>query len=90
MFAYNRDDHRWYGMFADNEGRVHLFIDGTVESGSAVFQGKSQGSNGETVLNRVKIVRLAPDKVQQTWEQSFDNGGKWNTVYHGEYSRQNP
>ena len=25
VFAYSPDDKTWYGMFADNEGRAHIF-----------------------------------------------------------------
>lgn len=66
MFAYSPDDKAWYGMFADNRGRVHVFVDGKVASGSAEFRGPSRDANGQAVLNRVRIVRTAPDKVEQT------------------------
>jgi hypothetical protein len=90
IFGYSADDKSWYGMFADNEGRVHVFTSGKVSSGSAEFKGTSRGPNGETVWNRVKVVRLGPDKVEQTWEKSSDNGTTWNTAFRGEYSRVTP
>jgi hypothetical protein len=90
LFGYSADDKNWYGMFADNESRVHVFTSGKVSSGSAEFEGTSRGPNGETVLNRVKVARLGPDKVEQTWEKSSDNGMTWSTVFHGEYSRATP
>lgn len=90
MFAYSPDDKTWYGMFADNQGRVHIFVDGKVGSGSAELNGPSRGANGEAVLNRVRIVRMAPDKVEQTWEKSTDKGASWTTVFRGEYARRNP
>ncbi len=90
VFGYSADDKSWYGLFADNEGRVHVFTSGNVSSGSARFEGASRGGNGETVLNRVTIVRLNPDRVQQTWEKSHDNGSSWKVVFHGEYSRVKP
>jgi len=87
MLAYSGDDKSWHGMFADNEGRVHVF-EGKVTAGGAEFQGPSVGRNGETVLNRIKVVRKTPDKVEQLWEQSTDNGANWKMVFHGEYSRR--
>lgn len=90
IFGYSADDKSWYGMFADNEGRVHVFTSGKVVSGRAEFEGASRGPNGESVLNRVKVVRLNPNKVEQTWEKSTDNGGTWNVVFRGEYSRTSP
>lgn len=89
VFGYSADDKSWYGMFADNEGRVHVFTSGKVSSGSAEFEGTSHGPNGESVLNRVKVVRLSPDKVEQTWEKSGDQGTTWIVVFRGEYSRGN-
>jgi hypothetical protein len=88
VFAYSPDDKTWRALFADNEGRVHIFVDGTVTSGSAEFHGPSRGPNGEAFLNRVKIVRVSPDKVQQIWDKSTDNGATWNTVFSGDYSRK--
>lgn len=90
VFGYSADDKSWYGMFADNEGRVHVFTSGKVSSGSAEFEGTSRGPNGESVLNRVKVMRLNPNKVEQTWEKSNDNGATWKVVFRGEYSRANP
>jgi hypothetical protein len=90
VFGYSADDKSWYGMFADNQGRVHIFTSGKVSSGSAEFEGTSRGRNGESVLNRVKVIRLNPNKVEQTWEKSSDNGATWNVVFRGEYSRANP
>lgn len=87
IFGYSADDKSWYGMFADNEGRVHVFTAGKVSSGAAEFEGTTRGSNGETILNRVKVTRLSPDKVEQTWEKSSDRGTTWNLVFRGEYSR---
>jgi len=90
VFGYSADDKNWYGMFADNEGRVHIFTSGKVASGTAEFEGTSHGPNGESILNRVKVIRLNPNKVEQTWEKSSDNGDTWNVVFRGEYSRANP
>jgi hypothetical protein len=86
-FAYSPDDKNWYGMFADNEGRVHVFTSGKISSGSAEFQGTSRGPKGETVLNRVSIVRRSPNQVEQIWEKSTNNGASWNVAFRGEYSR---
>jgi len=88
VLAYSSDDKTWRALFADNEGRVHIFTDGTVTSGSAEFHGPSRGPDGESFLNRVKIVRVSADKVQQIWEKSTDNGATWKVVFSGEYSRK--
>jgi hypothetical protein len=88
MFAYSQDDHSWHGMFADNEGRVHVFVDGKVTGGDAVFSGPSRGPNGETLLNRISIARVGANRVTQLWQKSADNGITWSTECRGEYSRR--
>jgi hypothetical protein len=89
MFAYSSDDKSWHGMFTDNQGRVHIF-EGKVAQGSAEFTGPSRGPDGQTLLNRIKIVRLGANKVEQSWEKSKDRGVTWAEEFHGEYSRKNP
>jgi hypothetical protein len=87
IFAYSSDDKSWHGMFADNQGRVHVF-EGKASPGSAEFFGPSRGPDGEAVLNRIKIVRVSADKVEQSWEKSMDNGSTWKTEFRGEYTRK--
>ena len=89
-FAYSQEEKNWYGMFVDNQGRAHAFLDGKVTSDAAEFHGPSRGANGETVLNRLKIIRVAPDKLAEVWEKSTDNGAHWTLAYRAEYSRANP
>jgi hypothetical protein len=89
MFAYSADDKSWHGMFADSQGRVHVF-EGKVAPGSAEFSGPSVGADGRTVLNRIKVVRVSADKVEQSWEKSMDHGATWTMEFRGEYSRKNP
>lgn len=87
LFAYSPDDKTWYGMFADNEGRVHIFTSGKVLSSVAEFQGTSHGPQGETVLNKVRVVRIDANRVEQTWQKSTDNGATWTMEFRGEYTR---
>ena len=89
VFAYSSDDGSWHGMFADNQGRVHVF-EGKVMPGAAEFYGPSRSSSGATVLNRIRVARVTADKVMQTWEKSIDNGGTWTVEFQGEYSRKKP
>jgi hypothetical protein len=43
---------------------------------------------GESVLNRVRVVRIGADKVEQSWEKSADNGATWTMEFRGEYTRK--
>jgi hypothetical protein len=87
MFAFSADDQSWHGMFADNEGRVHIF-EGKVSNGLAEFAGPSRGPDGQKVLNRIKVTRVDANNVEQSWEKSADNGATWTTVFRGHYSRK--
>jgi hypothetical protein len=90
LFAYSADDKSWHGMFADNEGRVHIFLDGKASPGLARFTGSSRGPNGESMLNRVTIRRIGANHIEQGWEKSSDGGKTWNTAFRGEYTRKQP
>lgn len=88
IFGYSADDRTWHGMFADNQGRVHLFLSGNVAAGSAAFTGPSRGQDGVTVLNRITIRRISDTRVQQTWEKSSDDGKTWSALFHLDYTRK--
>ncbi len=87
IFAYSQADEGWRGMFFDNRGHVHVFVEGKVESGAAEFRGPSRGPHGEATLNRIRLRRLAPDRLEQTWEKSTDNGRTWARQFRLEYAR---
>ena len=88
IFAYSYGDQGWRGLFVDNEGRAHAFVNGKISAGTAEFLGPNRGPNGEEVLNRIRVVRLSADKVEQTWDKSTDKGGTWSPVFRLEYSRK--
>jgi hypothetical protein len=90
LFGYSADDKAWHGFFADNRGRVHVFVDGRVAAGVAEFRGPSTTEDGHTVVNRVRIILSQPIKVEQIWEKSTDNGATWTTAFRGEYTRRHP
>ena len=90
LFGYSADDGQWHGFFADNEGRVHVFVDGKVSPGVAEFTGPSRGEQGATILNRVTIRRISDNHVEQIWQKSSDNGKTWTTAFRGEYTRRQP
>jgi len=90
LFAYSDDEKKWHGLFADNEGRVHVFLEGEASPSQVRFSGPSQGSNGETFLNRVTIRRIDRDTVEQAWERSSDGGKTWTNAFRGQYTRKQP
>ena len=90
IFGYSAGDESWRGMFFDNRGRVHVFVDGKVAGGTAEFSGPSRGAHGEAVLNRIRLVRVGADNIEQTWEKSTDNGRTWLQQFRLEYARRAP
>jgi hypothetical protein len=88
IFAYSYGDQGWRGLFVDNEGRAHAFVNGKIFAGTAEFLGPNRGPNGEEVLNRIRVVRLSADKVEQTWDKSTDKGATWSPIFRLEYSRK--
>ena len=90
IFGYSADDRSWHGLFADNEGRVHVLVEGKVAGASAEFTGPSRGAQGDPVLNRVTIRRVSDNQVEQVWQKSTDDGKTWVTAFRGEYTRRQP
>jgi hypothetical protein len=88
FFGYSADDKIWHGLFADNQGRVHVFLRGEVTSSSAAFTGPSRGPNGKAVLNRVTVRPVSTNQVEQIWQKSSDDGKTWTTAFRGEYTRK--
>ena len=88
IFAYSYGDQGWRGLFVDNEGRAHAFVNGKISAGTAEFLGPNRGPNGEEVLNRIRVVRLSADKVEQTWDKSTDKGATWSPIFRLEYLRK--
>jgi hypothetical protein len=88
FLAFGAEDQSWRGLFADNRGRLHIFTEGKVVVGYAEFLGPSRGPNGESILNRLKLVRITSDSLQQTWEKSTDGGLTWMSEFVLDYSRK--
>jgi hypothetical protein len=88
IFAYSDGDQSWHGIFADNQGHVHVFVDGKVAAGSAEFTGPSRGEHGETVLNRITIRRISSTQAEQSWEKSSDGGKTWSAQFNLDYTRK--
>jgi hypothetical protein len=89
-FAYSPDDRTWHGLFADNRGRAHVFVEGKVTDGEAEFLGPSRGEKGESILTRMKVSRVSADKLKQTWEKSADSGKTWTVEFALDYTRRAP
>ena len=87
VFAYGQDDHTWHGLFADNRGRLHVFVEGTVVAGTAEFIGPSRGDDGGAVLNRLRVIRIDANTLKQIWDKSVDGGHTWKPDFALNYRR---
>ena len=87
--VYNAEENAWYGLFADNHGRAHLFT-GSAGPSEGELHGPGRDENGAAVLKRVRIVHVGPDTVDQIWEKSADKGATWSTEFKMEYLRKKP
>jgi hypothetical protein len=85
--AYNAEDQTWYGLFVDNQGRVHA-LSGTATPALAEFKGASRDETGKPILKGVKLVRTDANHVEQIWEKSSDNGALWVTEFTMNYERK--
>src|SRR5438477_3402421 len=90
MFAYSPEDKNWGGMFADNEGRMHVsFLPAKFHRAQPSFMG------------RVAVVhRFFPGFLQPVGRHAYYSElmqdrlsvgtANWTTVYRAEYSRAQP
>jgi hypothetical protein len=90
LFGYSADDGSWHGLFANNQGKIHAFLNGTVASGVAVFTGPNRGPDGTTIQNRITIRRIDANHAEQSWEKSSDGGKAWTTLFRLGYTRVQP
>jgi hypothetical protein len=77
-------EQHWMGAGA---GILHLV--GKLENGTMTLQGKRDTPQG-VVLDRVRWVPEAGDKVRQLWAMSRDDGKTWAIVFNGLYARARP
>lgn len=88
LFGYSPDDKSWHGLFANNQGHIHVFFHGTVASDSAEFTGPNNGPDGRTILNRITIRLIDANHVEQMWQKSPDDGKTWATLFRLQYTRK--
>ena len=76
----------WHQTWVDTGGLV-LLLDGGIEDGKMVLQGKGTGRDGKPVTHRITWTPNEDGTVRQHWQASPD-GATWNTVFDGLYRRR--
>jgi hypothetical protein len=86
---YDRTRGVWHQTWVDNSGLL-LQLEGGLEGGAMVLEGRTLNQAGEAVLQRItwSVIDSNPDRVGQLWEQSTDGGATWSTVFDGTYVRR--
>lgn len=73
----------WHQSWVDTSGQL-LQLDGGIEDGRMVLEGKRPGGNGGEVTHRITWTPNEDGTVRQFWQSSAD-GGEWTTLFDGLY-----
>lgn len=84
--AFDREDGRWYRMFVNSRGQVHMFA-GRFRDGAMYYTGTSTEADGTKATNELVIKKNGRNRLIQRWRQSRDGGKSWQTVFLGIYTR---
>jgi len=87
--VYDLVNHKWHQTWVDDQGGL-LELNGGLEEGKMVLVGwrPSLKEKGGRVVHRITWTPLAPDRVEQHWEASTNEGRTWTTVFDGIYVRR--
>lgn len=85
---YSLQTGQWHQTWVDGTGTL-LQLDGGLDAdGKMVMRGTTKGQGGQDVLNEISWEPLEPGQVRQVWRTSTDDGGNWQVVFNGLYTRK--
>ena len=82
---YDRGTGQWTQTWIDNTG-TPLRLSGGLREGAMVMEGTAPGAGGRLGRQRITWRPLPGGDVQQTWEQSADDGKSWTVAFDGRYA----
>ena len=85
--ALNVAKNKWQQFWVGSGGNV-LELSGGLVEGRMVLTGGHALQDGRAVIDRITWTPNADRSVQQHWEQSFDEGKTWKTVFDGHYTKK--
>ncbi len=87
--VYDAVTGHWHQTWVDDHGGL-LELNGGLEGGKMVLIGTrpSVKEKATRVVHRITWTPLAPDRVEQHWEASTNEGRTWSTVFDGTYVRK--
>jgi hypothetical protein len=83
--TFDKNSGRWHQTWVDGNGLL-LLLDGGLEEASMVLSGPGVSRDGDPITHRISWAPLEDGRVRQHWEVSKD-GGDWNDVFDGYYTR---
>ncbi|MEE4216757.1 MAG: hypothetical protein V2I48_04060 [Xanthomonadales bacterium] len=84
---YDRDSGNWHQTWVDASGTL-LQLDGGLVDGVMVLEGKRPAPGGAgATRHRIAWTPNPDGTVRQLWEASQDDGGSWNVIFDGLYTR---
>jgi hypothetical protein len=84
--TYDAGRRVWHQTWVDDRGTL-LLLDGGLHAGSMVLQGRTVGTDGKSMLNRITWTPLRNGTVRQHWTVSSDDGKTWSDAFDGIYTR---
>ena len=86
--AYDEPNRKWHQTWADDSGGL-LLLDGEFRDGRMVLVGRRPRKDRSGILlHRITWTVVSPDRVQQKWEASGNEGRTWTPVFDGTYARK--
>jgi hypothetical protein len=85
---YDQATGKWHQTWVDSSGTL-LLLDGGLVNGVMILEGRRPARDGKgMVLHRISWTPEEEDgTVRQLWEASKDDGGNWNILFDGLYTR---
>lgn len=84
---YDNSKKGWHQTWIGGAGGA-LYLDGGLEEGKMVLQGKTPTKDGKIVMQKITWAPLEDGRVSQHWQTSIDNGKTWKNSFLGFYSRK--
>ncbi len=86
--AFNPAKNQWQQFWIGSGGNVLELAGGLVEGKMVLASAERVLRDGRHVTNRITWTPNADGSVRQHWEQSFDAGKTWTTVFDGHYAKK--
>ena len=82
---YNTRNKRWEQYWVDNSGTT-LHILGGLQNEKMVLKNVEKYKDDSIIHNRLTWQKMEGGEVRQTWDQSYNEGESWTSIFDGRYS----